>query len=120
MPCFTQTPTPFGHSLTGDCLFSVNAGIPIKLALELAAQLLSSATVLCAESQVASPQTSHSLTYCRPTPSNKHLYRHFKVICQPANLPHVELTLAAEDFGYHRLRAHARQITLVQPMLLHH
>lgn len=63
MPCFTQTPTPFGHSLTGDCLFSVNASIPIKLALELAAQLLSSATVLCAESQVASPQTSHSLTF---------------------------------------------------------
>ena len=63
MPCSTQTPTPFGHSLTGDCLFSVNAGIPIKLALELAAQLLSSATVLCAESQVASPQTSHSLTF---------------------------------------------------------
>ena len=63
MPCFTQTPTPLGHSLTGDCLFSVNAGISIKLALELAAQLLSSATVLCAESQVASPQTSHSLTF---------------------------------------------------------
>ena len=34
-----------------------------QLALELAAQLLSSATVLCAESQVASPQTSHSLTF---------------------------------------------------------
>ncbi|MFJ2330507.1 DUF3077 domain-containing protein [Pseudomonas helleri] len=62
MPLITHQ-TPFGHSLTGDCLFSVNAGIPIKLALELAAQLLSSATVLCAESQVASPQTSHSLTF---------------------------------------------------------
>ena len=59
----TQPPTPFGHSFSGETLFTVNPGIPIKLALELAGQLLGSATVLCAESQVASPQTSHSLTF---------------------------------------------------------
>ena len=59
----TQTPPPFGHSFSGENLFTVNPGIPIKLALELAGQLLGSATVLCAESQVASQQTSHSLTF---------------------------------------------------------
>ena len=59
----TQTPTPFGHSFSGENLFTVNPGTPIKLALELAGQLLGSATVLCAESQVASPQTRHSLTF---------------------------------------------------------
>ena len=59
----TQTPTPFGHSFSGETLFTVNPGIPIKLALELAAQLLASATALSAESQVTRPQTSHSLTF---------------------------------------------------------
>ena len=44
-------------------MFSVNPGIPIKLALELSAQLLGSAAVLSAESQLAAPQTSHSLTF---------------------------------------------------------
>ena len=59
----TQPPTPFGHSFSGETLFTVNPGIPIKLALELSAQLLGSAAVLNAESQLASPQTSHSLTF---------------------------------------------------------
>lgn len=58
-----QNLTPFGQSFTGEPLFSVNPGIPIKLALELSAQLLGSAAVLSAESQLASPQTSHSLTF---------------------------------------------------------
>ena len=60
---FITSPTPFGQSFTGEPLFSVNHGIPIKLALELTAQLLGSAAVLSAESQLASPQTSHSLTF---------------------------------------------------------
>ena len=58
-----QIPTPFGHSFTGEALFTVNPGIPIKLALELSAQMLGSATALCAESQVTRPHTSHSLTF---------------------------------------------------------
>ena len=58
-----SSPTPFGQSFTGEPLFSVNPGIPIKLALELSAQLLGSAAVLSAESQLAAPQTSHSLTF---------------------------------------------------------
>ena len=63
MPTITQSHVPFGRSLTGDYLFSVNAGIAIKHALELAAQLLDCATTLCAESQVARSPTSHSLTF---------------------------------------------------------
>ena len=64
MPDLTlQNLTPFGQSFTGEPLFSVNPGIPIKLALELSAQLLGSAAVLSAESQLASPQTSLSLTF---------------------------------------------------------
>ena len=34
---FITSPTPFGQSFTGEPLFSVNHGIPIKLALELTA-----------------------------------------------------------------------------------
>ncbi|NWA00400.1 DUF3077 domain-containing protein [Pseudomonas gingeri] len=55
--------TPFGSSLTGDYMFSVNPDISVQHALEQASLLLNGAAMVAEESQDAKPHVCHTLNW---------------------------------------------------------
>ncbi|NWD50962.1 DUF3077 domain-containing protein [Pseudomonas gingeri] len=59
----TTRAAPFGSSLTGDYLFSVNPGISAKHALEQASLLLNGAAAVAEESQDAKAHVCHTLNW---------------------------------------------------------